>query len=95
HSSMYFSLVPLMYISFSYIMSKYESNTHIRSLGTYIYILHPFIIVIMHFLSGVIPLKILSNSLVNFILVSLITLIASVVINIILDKIKVYNSSKV
>lgn len=95
HSSMYFSLIPLMYILFANIISNCESNTTIRSVGTYIYILHPFIIVILHFLKGVVPLSILNNSLVNYLLVSILSLIAALILNFIITKIKVYNSSKV
>lgn len=93
HSSMYFSLIPLMYITFAYLMNNYESNPSIRSIGTYIYVIHPFIIVITHFLKRFIP--ILKNSLVNYILVCIISLIASLILNFIITKIKVYNSSKV
>ena len=94
HSSMYFSLIPLMYMLFSYLMNNYTSNKDIRSLGTYIYILHPFFIVVMHFVSKIIKLSILNNSLVNFILVALLTSIASFLIDYIIKKINVYNSSK-
>lgn len=93
HSSMYFSLIPLMYITFAYLMNNYESNPSIRSIGTYIYVIHPFIIVITHFLKRFIP--ILKNSLVNYILVCIMSLIASLILNFIITKIKVYNSSKV
>ena len=75
-------------------MNNYASNKDIRSLGTYIYILHPFFIVIMHFVSKIIKLSILNNSLVNFILVALLTSIASFLIDYIIKKINVYNSSK-
>ena len=95
HSSMYFSLIPLMYLFFSYLMNNYSSNAHLRSLGTFVYILHPFFIVVMHFIKGIIPISLLDNSLINYILVSILTLIASVVLDIIIKKINVYNTSKV
>lgn len=95
HSSMYISLIPLMYLMFSYLMSNYSSNNNIRSLGTYIYILHPFFIVIMHFVNKVLKLSILNNSLVNFILVSLLSFIASFVIDYAFKKINAHKLNNV
>lgn len=92
HNSMYFSLIPLMYILFSLITENKNTNKDIRSISTYIYIIHPFFIVIMHFVSRFLPF--INNSLVNFLLVASLSLIFAIVINIIIKKINVYNSSK-
>lgn len=92
HNSMYFSLIPLMYILFSLIIENKNTNKDIRSISTYIYIVHPFIIVITHFASKFLPF--INNSLVNFLLVIFLSLTFAIFINIILKKRNVYNSSK-
>lgn len=93
HNSMYLSLIPLMYILFSYIIENSSTNKNIRSISTYIYIIHPLFIIITHFLSKYIP--ILDNSLINYLAVSLLSLIFAYLVNIIINKIKVYNKSKI
>lgn len=74
HTSMYISLPFLAYFIFKYLIAnlKDTENKNIRKLSTYIYIMHPWMIIILTKLRFI---KIINNSLVFYLLVSLITYI--------------------
>ncbi len=74
HTSMYISLPFLAYFIFKYLIAnlKDTENKSIRKLSTYIYIMHPWIIIILTKLRFI---KIINNSLVFYLSVSLITYI--------------------
>ena len=86
HDSMYIMLIPVMIFLFSLILNTSTSNNKkIRNLSTIIYIIHPLIIVLVRLLSKVFSLEIMvTNSLVHFILVT----ILSIAFSIIYEKIK-------
>ncbi len=87
HTSMYIMLIPLMFYLFRLINTNNKTNKDLRYLSLLIYIIHPFFIVIIHFLSNILNLKIITqNSIINYILVSLMTLTSGVI----LTKIKKY-----
>lgn len=93
HTSMYISLVPLMYILFSIVIENKSTNKSIRRISTIIYIIHPLFIVITHFASRY--LSLLSNSLINFLVVAFLSFAFSYLIDILINKIKVYNKGKI
>lgn len=68
HSSMYFLLIPLSYYLFTFILNYTKgTNKTLRSISTWIYILHPLFIVIIHFASKIVHLESLfSNTLINY-----------------------------
>lgn len=86
HDSMYIMLIPVMIFLFSLILNTSTSNNKkLRNLSTIIYIIHPLIIVLVRLLSKVFSLEIMvTNSLVHFILVT----ILSIAFSIIYEKIK-------
>lgn len=75
HSSMYIFLIPLSFLIFNLIINKSDSsNKNLRNISSWIYILHPLFIVIIHFISNKIHFSLLNNSLVNYILVLILTI---------------------
>lgn len=76
HSSMYFFLLPLSYLTFNYLISYTKgSNKNLRNIANWIYVLHPLFIVVVHFMERL-PIigKIVSNSLVNYVVVVILTI---------------------
>lgn len=72
HTSMYISLPFLTYFIFKYLITNLnkEENKKLRKLSSYIYIMHPWIIIILTKLRFI---KFIDNSLIFYLLVSLIT----------------------
>lgn len=83
HSSMYIFLLPLSYYLFNLFVVNYNGeNKRARNYATWLYILHPLFIIIVRFIAKLVHLDILySNSLTNYILVVLLTLIFIYIVN--------------
>lgn len=80
HDSMYILLIPLVYYIFKILLSYNNGkNRKIRSITTILYITHPFFIVIIRLIGKILNLTniIVKNSLIHYLLVSIITLIFS------------------
>ena len=82
HNSMYIFLIPTSYFIFKYIISSNKKKSKkIRNIATLTYILHPLFIIIIHFLSNLPYLNIIAvNSIINYILVLIATIIFSIII---------------
>lgn len=81
HSSMYIFLIPLSFLIFNLIVNKSSgSNKDLRNISSWIYILHPLFIVVLHFISNKIHFNLFNNSLVNYVLVLLLTIVFILVI---------------
>lgn len=80
HDSMYIMLIPVMIFLFSLILNTSTSNNKkLRNLSTIIYIIHPLIIVLVRLLSKVFNLEIMvTNSLVHFALVTILSILFSI-----------------
>lgn len=80
HDSMYIMLIPVMIFLFSLILNTSASNNKkLRNLSTIIYIIHPLIIVFVRLLSKVFNLEIMvTNSLVHFALVTILSILFSI-----------------
>lgn len=76
HSSMYVFLLPLSYFIFNLLIFNYKGqNKMVRDYATWIYILHPFFIVVVRVISKLIHLNILiDNSFIYYIYVLLLTI---------------------
>lgn len=73
HSSMYFSLLPLSFFAFSLVMENTRgSNQFLRILSSWVYILHPLFITLVHFMAK--RISFLNHSLVNYIAVLVLTI---------------------
>ena len=83
HSSMYIFLLPLSYYLFNLFIVNYNGeNKSVRKYATWLYILHPIFIIIVRFIAKIVHLDILyNNSLINYILVILLTLIFIYIVN--------------
>lgn len=81
HDSMYIMLIPVMIFLFSLILNTSTSNNKkLRNLSTIIYIIHPLIIVLVRLLSKVFSLEIMvTNSLVHFVLVTILSILFSII----------------
>lgn len=83
HDSMYIGLLPCMFFLFQIILSiEMPPVTYLRSLSTWIYLLHPLFIVLVRGGAKVVGLESLfiDNSLIHYIAVSVLSLIFSVFI---------------
>jgi len=90
HTSMYIFLLPVSFYIFNLIVNtKLTENKNIRKLSNYLYILHPLFITIVHWVLKYIPLTIINNSVVNYILVLILTITT---IEIILKRKKIYSA---
>lgn len=77
HSSMYLFLIPLSYYLFHYLIENTRgSDKKIRNLSTWIYILHPFFIVVIRLFAKILHLEnlMVENSMIHYILVVLATI---------------------
>lgn len=86
HDSMYIVLIPLMMYLFSLIIKNVDVNKKLRDMSLVIYIIHPWIIVIIRAIAKLISLQaiMIDNSLVHYVLV----VIGSVICGFIYNKIK-------
>ncbi|MGG4496527.1 acyltransferase family protein [Brevibacillus reuszeri] len=82
HDSMYLLLIPCMYFLFRLLLSfRSRSKKYLRNLGMYVYVLHPMCIVIIRLVgkaTGLTPL-IVENSLIHFLLVTVLSFVVSVI----------------
>ena len=80
---MYLLLVPLMYFLFRYLIThNYTSNKEIRKIATFIYILHPLMIIMIRFIAGIFKLEtiLVDNNLILYLVVCLATTILAIII---------------
>lgn len=81
HSSMYVFLLPVSYFIFSILTgSTSSSNKMIRDISTLIYILHPLFIVGSRILVKITHLSILTNSLISYVIVLILTITCSYIL---------------
>lgn len=79
HDSMYVMLPIVMIFLYIWICAKpQEPSKKLRSLSTWIYILHPAVIVVVHALPGSLGKEIAGNSLLNYVAVVIGTCIISI-----------------
>jgi len=74
HDSMYFFLVPVMYFLFNLILESIDRPCKkIRNIATYIYIMHPFFIVVVRNIAKILKIEafVIQNSLILYICVVL------------------------
>lgn len=73
HSSMYFFLLPFSFYTFSCVIENGSgANTNLRTLCSWVYILHPFFITLVHFMTK--KIFILTHSFVNYSVVLFLTI---------------------
>lgn len=81
HTSMYISLIPLSLCVFYYlVLTANGVNKRIRKYSVIIYVIHPLLIIVSYFLVSNMNVLILSNSLANYLFVSLFSLLTACVI---------------
>ncbi|MEG0394355.1 MAG: serine racemase VanT catalytic subunit [Anaerorhabdus sp.] len=83
HNSMYLFLIPTMIFLFDYLRNlKMKNHIYLRKMSTWIYILHPFIIVIIRGIAKVLNMSsiLVHNNLVLFILCTVCSILVSYVI---------------
>ena len=87
HDSMYVMLPIVMVFLYIWICAKpQEPSKKLRSLSTWIYILHPAVIVVVHALPGSLGKGIAGNSLLNYIAVVIGTCILSMIVQTLIEK---------
>lgn len=87
HDSMYVMLPMVMVFLYIWICAKpQEPSKKLRSLSTWIYILHPAVIVVVHALPGSLGKRISGNSLLNYISVVIGTCILSIIVQTLIEK---------
>lgn len=82
HDSMYIFLIPLMICLFSYLVSSSTSaNKELRNISTYIYIIHPLVLILVRFSAKILSIEniVINNSLILYILVVIISILISVI----------------
>lgn len=79
HDSMYVMLLPCMYFLFRYLLQMNgKSNKKMRSISLSIYLVHPWIIVVLHaFAKAIHQTVIYQNSLIFFLMVSVVSFFAA------------------
>lgn len=90
HDSMYFMLVPTMFFLFNtLVQNNNENNKKLRNISTIIYIIHPMFIILIRGVAKVIKLEniMIDNSLINYIVVVISSVIFSVTFELIKEKI--------
>lgn len=77
HTSMYISLLPLSYTLFQLVIKNKETNKKLRNLSTWIYILHPFFIVVVRLGAKIIHLEniFVENSIIHYLAVVIATIL--------------------
>lgn len=100
HDSMYLLLVPLMYFLFRYLITHNKASYKgIRKIATFIYILHPLIIIVIRFIAKILNVKtiLIDNNLILYLVVCLTTTILAIIIeksmNLMKKKIKINAST--
>lgn len=87
HDSMYVMLPIVMVFLYIWICAKpQEPSKQLRSLSTWIYILHPAVIVVVHALPGSLGKRVSGNSLLNYVAVVIGTCILSIIAQTLVEK---------
>ncbi len=89
HTSMYLFLVPLMIFIFMYLINNPgKEEKYLRRVSTVIYIIHPWFIVLIVKLSGLLKLNkyLTDNTIIHFILVFILTILFSFIFEYLLEK---------
>ena len=82
HDSMYIFLIPLMVCLFSYLVSSStSSNKELRNISTYIYIIHPLVLILVRFSAKILSIEniVINNSLILYVLAVIISILISVI----------------
>lgn len=91
HDSMYIMLLPCMYFLFT-ALTFFKGNRvrFLRTSSLIIYIIHPMMIVIIRMFSKILGIQtvLVDNSIINYIVVSIASFITSIIIILILNRIK-------
>ena len=76
HTTMYFSLIPMCYFLFKYILSgKIGANPFLREVGTWTYIMHPFMMTGIRFLGKMLHMDVIyRQSMLYFVFTLILTL---------------------
>lgn len=88
--SMYIMLIPTMVLIFNLIIqNNNQNNKKLRNLSTTIYIMHPIFIIVVRGIAKVLKLEqlMISNSIVHYLLVVIITVLFSIVFEKIKEKV--------
>jgi serine/alanine racemase len=97
HDSMYFMLLPCMYFLFELLlMLKPKTSKRMRSLSMLVYVLHPWMIVLLRGFAKVIHLQklLIENSILHYLAVSLLSFTAACFIVFLGERIKTIKPSK-
>lgn len=89
--SMYIMLIPTMILIFNFIIQyNNENNKKLRNVSTTIYIMHPIFIIVVRGIAKVIKLEqiMISNSIVHYLLVVIITVLFSIFFEKIKEKVR-------
>lgn len=98
HDSMYFILVPTMFFLFNILVqNNNENNKKIRNIATIIYVIHPMFIIFIRGVAKVIRLEniMINNSVINYILVVMSTVIFSILVENAKEKIIFSRNTKI
>ena len=88
HDSMYIMLLPSMFFLFNIILHyNWKERPMLRKITTVIYIIHPFVIILVRGMAKLLNLQelLINNSIVHFIVVLMISIIASLICVILLS----------
>lgn len=91
HDSMYIFLLPTMYFLYQiFLRAKGKRHKYLRTVSLWMYVLHPFTIVCIHFMGKCFELErwLIGNSCIHFLLVVMITLICSYLITFFLNEVQ-------
>ncbi|MDR2547379.1 MAG: serine racemase VanT catalytic subunit [Lachnospiraceae bacterium] len=105
HDSMYIALIPCVFFLFCFLLSPskgvkthrssrsigaFVCNPHIRDISLWIYVLHPFIIVLVRGVSTITGFTsiLVENSVIHYLMVSLLSCVSSIMMVFLLSKLK-------
>ncbi len=91
HDSMYVFLLPVMYYLFNIILHfKGKRHARLRTISLIIYIIHPFVIIIVRFVAKSLHLQhiFIKNSMIHYLTVCFISVICSLILTTMQKKIK-------
>lgn len=89
HDSMYVFLLPVMYCMFSFIIHfKGERRTGLRTVSVIIYIIHPWMIVIVRMFAGMLNMQriLVDNNLIHYTAVCITSVAAGIVIKVLWER---------
>ncbi len=90
HDSMYIMLIPTMIFIFNFIIQNNQQNSkRLRNIATTIYVIHPMFIIIVRGIAKILHLQniLIDNSLIHYILVVILTVLFSICLEKIKEKI--------